>query len=137
MKLREKFPGKSAARGLKGQVVSISLNSTSNEGSIILRITLSQSILEEAGITIGDRIDIDIEDNVMRLFVVEEGGWKIIPSGTNLQHKHGMIVPVLSISTNPVKASQAEINDISQGSITVIVPSQVLSSLEMGDGDNE
>jgi len=134
MRLRERFPGKTRSRGLKGPVVAISLNSTSSEGSIILRITLSEELLTQIDVLIGDRVDIDLEENKMNIFKVEEGGWKIIPSGAAADHSHGMIVPVLSIDTQPVKSERAEIIDMVQGSVRVVVPEGVANAL---DGESE
>jgi len=129
MKLRERFPGKTRSRGLKGPVVAISLNSTSSEGSIILRITLSEELLVEMKTLIGERVDIDIEDDVMSISRVEEGGWKVIPSGVNNEHQHGMIVPVLSLDTKPVKSDRAEIQKIDDGIVTVILPAGIIAGL--------
>lgn len=136
MRLREKFPGKTRSRGLKGPVVAISLNSTSAEGSIILRVTLSEELLQEINIAVGDRVDIDIEKDQMTIFRVEDGGWKIIPSGVSDEHKHGMIVPVLSISTTPVKSERAQINQKRDGAVVVTVPAPVLEGLGLTGGES-
>jgi hypothetical protein len=127
MKLRDKFPGKTRSRGLKGPVVAISLNSTSSKGSIILRCTLSEELLADMKTSIGERVDIDIEGNIMNIFRVPEGegGWKIIPSGVNNEHAHGMIVPVLSLDIKPVKSDRAEIVETTEGSVKVIVPAGI------------
>lgn len=133
MRLREKFPGKTRSRGLKGPVVAISLNSTSSKGSIILRITLSEELLTEMETPIGARVDIDIEDKIMTIFQVDENdGWKIIPSGAGKEHQHGMIVPVLALDITPVKSDRAEISEVSKGSVKVIVPEGILAGLDMG-----
>lgn len=137
MRLREAFPGKTRSRGLKGPVVAISLNSTSAEGSIILRITLSEELLAEINTQVGDRVDIDIENKQMLIFKVEEGGWKIIPSGVSEDHKHGMIVPVLSIDTSPVKSERAEILKMIDGRVQVQVPDAILEGLGLLGGTNE
>lgn len=129
MRLREKFPGKTRSRGLNGPVVALSLNSTSAEGSIILRITLSQDLLKETKLGIGDRVDIDVEKGNMTIFGVDTGGWKIIPSGTGDNPRHGMIVPVLSISTEPVKSEKAEIVAVRDGSVVVKVPAKLGEAL--------
>lgn len=136
MRLREAFPGKTRSRGLKGPVVAISLNSTSAEGSIILRITLSEELLEEIKTSIGDRVDIDITGSKMTVYRVEEGGWKIIPSGVSEDHKHGMIVPVLSIATKPVKSERAEIVEMREGAVSVTVPDAVLQGLGWGENND-
>jgi hypothetical protein len=133
MKLRDKFPGKTRSRGLKGPVVAISLNSTSSEGSIILRITLSEELLSDMKTGIGSRVDIDIDNRTMSIFSVEEGGWKIIPSGINQEHAHGMIVPVLSLDTPPVKSDRAEILEVGTGSVKVTIPEGVYEGLGLGD----
>lgn len=133
MRLREKFPGKTRSRGLKGPVVAISLNSTSAEGSIILRVTLSEELLAQINTNVGDRVDIDIEKNLMTIFKVNDGGWKIIPSGVSDEHKHGMIVPVLSLDTAPVKSQRAEIMEMRDGAVQVTVPPNVLDGLGLDD----
>lgn len=135
MRLREKFPGKTRSRGLKGPVVAISLNSTSSPGSIILRITLSEELLADMKTLIGNRVDIDISKGKMNIFRVEEGGWKIIPSGVNAEHQHGMIVPVLSLDAEPVKSDRAEIEKVVDGSVMVVVPEGVLAGLGLGVDD--
>lgn len=130
MRLRERFPGKTRSRGLKGPVVAISLNSTSAEGSIILRVTLSEELLAKINTNVGDRVDIDIEGKQMTIFKVGDGlGWKIIPSGPSEEHRHGMIVPVLSIDSAPVKSERAEIEAMRDGAVVVTVPDAVLEGL--------
>jgi len=135
MRLREKFPGKTRSRGLKGKVCAVSLNSTSSEDSIILRITLSEDLLSEMGLALGMRVDMDIADGVdpieMLIYGVEEGGWKILASGVTGDHKHGMIVPVLAVSTAPVKSERAEIKSIADYRVRIVVPLKVAEALQL------
>jgi hypothetical protein len=136
MKLREKFPGKTRSRGLKGAVVGMSLNSTANKESIILRITLSEELLDDMNTPIGARVDIDIEGKEMIIERCEEDiGWKIIPSGVSKEHKHGMIVPVLAIKTASVKSDRAELIKIEDGKVRVLIPPGVVAGLGLDEDE--
>jgi hypothetical protein len=93
---------------------------------------LSEELLAKINTAVGDRVDIDIEKNVMTIYKVNDGGWKIIPSGVSEEHKHGMIVPVLSIDSQPVKSERAEIQEMRDGAVIVTVPDAVLEGLGLG-----
>jgi hypothetical protein len=136
MKLREKFPGKTRSRGLKGAVCGMSLNSTSNKESIILRITLSEELLGDMDTPIGSRVDIDIEGNEMLIQKCgDDDGWKIIPSGVSKDHKHGMIVPVLALKTPSVKSDRAEIIKVKEGQVRVLIPPGIVAGLGLEEED--
>ncbi len=133
MRLRERFPGKTRTRSLTGKVCAVSLNRATGTESIILRITLSEDLLSAMNISLGMRVDIDIDDDVMTIYQVddENRGWKILPSGTSSEHKHGMVVPVLGIKTKPVKSRQVEILVTKDFLVRVKIPGDIKEALSL------